>query len=766
MKKVAIMTWWHHCNFGTALQVTALSNTVSKLGYEANVIQYFPDGKVLTLNKDYKNPNIYLKKISKKINKRKIKQFKDVKKEQVFNKYLKKHIKLTGLCEVDSHLYELNNHIDAFICGSDQIWAPSCFNSKYFLDFVEDTNKMIAYAPSIGLFKIEDPYVRERMKECISRFKYLGIREEQGKKLIKELCGKEAQVVLDPTLLLNEEEWNNIACEKIVDEKYILCYFLGNNAESWKHIKLLAQKTGLKVKVVPVFEEDLTRGFDVEKGVGPSEFLGLVKNAAFICTDSFHGTVFSLIYEKPFYTYERFSNKDSNSQNSRIYNILKITGLEDRIVRDKTQVREDILQCNFINAKKNIENHKERSLAYLTKALQESTSSKKTKEYKITNTCCGCGVCSTVCKKDAIEVKRNNKGFLEAKIDQEKCVQCGMCKKVCPYNGESGTQINETEHKLFMATSRDEEVLNTSSSGGIGYELSKLLCEQGYDVVGCVYDRERQEATHKRVLGGEIDKLHIFQGSKYIQSNSVEAINELVNQSEKGIVFGTPCQIAGIDKVLKVRNKRDQFILVDLICHGVPSQSLWSKYIQQGSEKYGYGNKPEVKFRDKPKGWRNMYIGINGNEKYYSCLDTKDLFYRFFLIGHCYAEVCYECAYRVASQADIRIGDYWGPRYKKNTKGVSMIIAMTDKGEQTLNSLAKLGRIELQQMPCNEYWEVQYPKNPIKPVFHNKLIEDLGNETMPLEEIANKYCKEYEWNRKVSKSVRIIKDAYRKVRKD
>lgn len=766
MKRVGIMTWWHHYNFGTALQVTALSNTIAKLGYEANVIKYFPNGKVISLTQNYKNARIYLKKIDRKISQRKVKQFKDIEREEAFSKYCKKYINLTQLCEINSHLYDLNNYIDAFICGSDQIWAPSCFNSKYFLDFVEDTDKMIAYAPSIGLFKIEDPYIKERMKECISRFKHLAIREEQGQKLIKELCNREAQVVLDPTLLLSKEEWDKIASKRVKDEKYILCYFLGNNSESWNHIRLISQQTGLKVKVIPIFQEDLRRGFEVEKGVGPGEFLGLVQNADLICTDSFHGTVFSLIYEKPFYTYERFSNKDNNSQNSRIYNILKIVELEDRIVKDKTEVNINALECDFFNAKKNIEEQKQKSITYLARALQESTSCKELKEYKITNTCCGCGVCSTVCKRNAIDIGRNDKGFLEASIDQGKCVHCGMCKKVCPYNGERSVKINKTKHKLFMAVSKNDDVLNRSSSGGIGYELSKVLCEDEYDVIGCIYDRNTQEAVHKRILAKEMDRLHIFQGSKYIQSNSMETMKEVINESQKAVIFGTPCQIAGVDKVLKLRNRRDGFVLVDLICHGVPSQKLWDKYIKEGSFKYGYEIDATVNFRDKTKGWREKYIQIQGNKKNYSRCDKKDLFYRFFEIGHCYAEVCYECAYRTGSQADIRIGDYWGPRYKRDKKGVSMVIAMTNKGEEILNKLKNLNRVELQQMDCSEYWDTQYPQNPIKPVFYEELIRDLADETISLEEVANRYCKEYEWNRNVSKGIGVIKTIYRKVRRN
>ena len=129
-------------------------------------------------------------------------------------------------------MQKLNNEFDAFVCGSDQIWAPSCFDDKYFLSFVEDTNTMVSYAPSIGLSSVEDSNIAMQMKELINRFKFLSVREEKGKELIKNLCNKEAQVVLDPTLLLSQHEWNELIkdhtlekpLKEIIEKNYILCY--------------------------------------------------------------------------------------------------------------------------------------------------------------------------------------------------------------------------------------------------------------------------------------------------------------------------------------------------------------------------------------------------------------------------------------------------------------------------------------------------------------------------------------------------------------
>lgn len=763
MKKVALMTWFHYLNYGTSLQVTASIYTIKKLGYQVDVVNYIPHAKLVTL-KNYKDFNLYLGIIKKKIKNGKNKSIIDQDRKKAFEKFLDKNISLTEECKTDSDLFLLNEKYDAFVCGSDQIWAPSIFNEKYFLSFVENPKKMIAYAPSIGLSIIEDPYVKKRIAENIGRFEQLSVREVQGAKLIKEICNKNAKVVLDPTLLLTAGEWDTMAIGNNESNPYILCYFLGTNKDNWSHVYKLSKKTNIPLKIIPVFSSDYERGNDVVDGIGPGEFLNLVKNASMICTDSFHGTIFSIIYNKPFYAYERFSSKDENNQNSRIYNILELLDFEERLIRDTKTLPSDLLTCDYTNANKKLEIERIKSQEYLKNALNLATEEKTVYNFKITNTCCGCGACSIICPTNAIVIKRDEKGFLKSFINQDICISCSQCKTVCPFCDNKDIDIDKDKHNLYMLKSLDKKTLNTSASGGAAYEIAKAFSLEGYEIVGCIYDNGKREAVHKLAKAGDLDSLDAFKGSKYLQSNTKDVFNDVYKNANKAVIFGTPCQIAGIDLLLKSKNKREDYFLVDLICHGVPSQNLWTKYLKEGSKRYGYGKTPDVIFRDKSKGWRDKFIKIEGDNKTYVSNEKKDLFYRFFLLRHINMEACYECKFRTSSAADIRIGDYWGPRYKDDKEGVSMVIAMTMVGENILNRLETDSKIELAKKECVEYWTVQYPENPIKPVFYDELLKDLIDKEKSLDEIADYYCRGFEFKNKIFKPYSVIRSIINKGR--
>lgn len=756
MKKVALMTWVFYQNFGTSLQVTASVFVMRKMGYTVDVVDYLPHGKLISLN-DYRSIKYYIAKIREKFTNMRFETNFDINRKMAFTNFIEKNIDFTQECKTDSNLFLLNEKYDAFVCGSDQIWSPSVFNEKYFLSFVENPRKMVAYAPSIGLSEINDLYVRKRMLENIDRFEHLSVREEQGAKLIKEMCNKEAQIVLDPTLLLTANDWDSMVIPKHITEAYILCYFLGTKRDNWSHVYEVSKRTGIKLKIIPVFEKDYRRGFDVIEGVGPGEFLSLIKDASMICTDSFHGTTFSIVYNKPFYVYERFSGKDTNNQNSRIHNILRLLGLENRLINNTKTISAEPLICCYAQANVQLEIERNKSKEYLANALNQATSNKSNYDYRITNTCCGCGVCSIICPKHAIEIKRNEKGFFEAFIDQEKCIRCEKCKTVCPFSNDESNDIDIDNHNLFMVKSLDQETLNTSSSGGAGYEIARILSLEGYDVVGCIYDKANQEAVHKIVKAGNIDSLSILKGSKYLQSNTIKSFQEISKNLNRAVIFGTPCQISGIDLLLKSKKIRENYVLIDLICHGVPSQNLWYKYLKEGAKLYEYGLFPEVNFREKSKGWREMFIQIKGNNHIYVKKDTEDLFYRFFLLGNCYMNSCYECNFRTSSSADIRIGDYWGPKYKDDNDGVSMVIIMTEVGERILDKLKKKKRIEIDRNECIEYWTVQYPENPIKPVFHDELLVDLLDENKSLRKIADFYCSEFEFRKKIVKHFSAVR---------
>ncbi|EGT3601060.1 polysaccharide pyruvyl transferase family protein [Clostridium perfringens] len=757
MKRIGLMTWFSYYNYGSALQVTALSTKIKELGYKSEVINYIPHGQIRTLD-DGKIFRYYIEKLNSKVKNRNLNSIEDKDRDLKFKNFLDNNLSFTDLCETKSDLFKLNEKLDAFVCGSDQIWAPIRFNPKYFLDFVSNDRKKIAYAPSIGLEKIEDKFIEKRMASLIEKFNYLSIREEQGKKLIKKICGKEAKVVLDPTLLLNKDEWKNFESPYESNDKYILCYFLGYNEKNWKSVKELAERENLKIKIIPVFDKDYKLGYEVCNGVGPGEFLTLLKNAEVICTDSFHGTIFSINYEKNFYVYERFKNNDKISQNSRINNILKLLNLKNRLITINNENSINNIEINYKEVNNKLNSLRIESLEFLDDSLKKAVEN-KCFDHIITNTCCGCGICKKVCNHNAIGISLNKSGFNEAIIDKDKCIKCGLCKKVCPFNGHDGEKINKETSNLYSMKSMNEDTLLKSSSGGVAFEISKLYIKSNYNVFGCLYDSNIDRARYDLCNINNEEGLSKFQGSKYIQSILSEEVIDKLLKSDKCVVFGTPCHISGIDSLLKLKGVRENYILVDLICHGVPTNNLWKSYIKFQKESNRMAGNVKVAFRPKEIGWRNKGIRIENKSKKYLNTEKKDEFYSFFDLENCYSDACYECKYRTASSADIRLGDYWGNRFIKDNTGVSMVISLTDRGNEVIKKITNNSILKVEQYDISEYWSVQYPINTIKPVYYEELIEDLSNEE--LNYVVKKYClndkKMRNFRGKVNKFRKIIK---------
>ncbi len=742
-RKVGLMTWFTYDNYGSMLQCSATIKIVKKLGYDIELINYTPkeaykdvDISVLTNKVIRKLKNITKQKhiINKKISNQKFIEYRDkLPKSEIVND--------------KSSLFLLNKKYDTFICGSDQIWAPTVFDENYFLSFVNDQNKKIAYAPSIGLPVIENKYVKVKMEKLINEFNFLSTREEQGAKIIKNLTGKDAKVVLDPTLLLNEQDW----MEDFVDipyENYILAYFLGDNLEYYNACKEIAKQENKKLIILPTTSEDLSKVECIFDDLGPNEFISLIHKADMILTDSFHGTIFSINFNKPFISFKRFKD-DKLSQNSRIYNILNKLNLNDLIFENNLDNIINIAKSiDYSKVNSSLNNLRNESLDFLKNSLLLTIESKEKNMNKIiTNSCTGCGVCSISCPKNCISIALNDKGFFEYSIDQDKCINCGICEKVC---GQNMLELDSMANKkMFGGYIRNNEDLMKSSSGGICTAIAKESIKKGQTVIGCVYDNINNIA--KFDIFKDLRELVKMQGSKYIQAYTIDALSKL-DTLDKGVIIGTPCQISGINSYLTFKGKRDNFLLIDIICHGVPSYALWNKYISN------FKNVKELKFRDKSKGWRQKCIYIKANNKTYCKNDTKDYFYRFFEMSNVYNECCYECKYRDKSVADLRVGDYWGPRYIKNKTGVSMIIPMTTKGNECLTLLEKQKIIYLEETDIDDYFKYQQTKNIRIPLEYDEIISELKNPTTTLNQIDKKY------NSK-SRNIKKLRKYYYKVKR-
>ncbi len=738
--KIAIITWFHYRNYGTALQVVATYNYLKSLGHSVDVINYKPYTYRPEPIQNY-TLKLVFKRIKSKFSERSYSfprdYYESKDKCEKFDAFLSENLSFTKECVTLSDLCELNTQYDAFVCGSDQIWAPTLFDSHYFLDFVVEPNKMIAYAPSIGLAGIGNNYIKEQMKKSISRFKHLSVREEKGRDIIKSLTGQTAEVVCDPTLLLDSNQWNTI-CDNAEQKPapYILVYMLGKNDFHWEAIKRLSNEKGIPLKIVPVYDTDLNREGCIEEAIGPKEFVSLISKAALICTDSYHGILFSLNFNKEFIPFERFPANNSENQNSRVYNILSIMEIKNSLI-EYTSKTLRFSPIDYSKVNKSICDFKNHSFEFLKTALIHASKKKTSLNNRVLNLndlCCGCSACENTCPKSAIKVVLNKDGFYHASIDFNKCINCGKCIGVCPFCGENaGKRIEDCELYSFKAS--DNNVLLKSSSGGFAHLLSEHLIDKGYSVVGCTFDNDTQSAKH--ILIDNKNDLWKLQGSKYMQSDFRNIIN-LINECHNPIVvFGTPCQISSIRKSFTSRN---DILYIELLCHGVPSYNLYRKYLSYLEKEYNLcKNDISTIFRYKKKSWRNIYLhstdGINSITLY----QKDDPYFQMFEKGACYSKACYECRWRDRSVADIRIADYWGNKFSFDTTGVSMIIQVSEKGKQIISQISNNDTANISQQDIIDCLSCQQTANyPIHP-FYDELISRLRTPDNDIVALADKY---------------------------
>ena len=336
MKKIAKLTWLHNGNFGSVLQAVALQRFLIEQGYDVVDLDYKSSigEKLKNWLRNKNSPKLFLGKFQEAKLKKNYKQpEKFENRSEKFFDFKKQWLKCGRLCTNPKQIKEEAKKYDIFICGSDQIWSPALMNPVFYLDFVSKEKKKIAYAPSFGVMNTSDEK-KKKIKNYLESFDYISVREIQGQKFIKELLNQEVPVVVDPTLLLNEKIWKEYANKKIekIEQKYVFCYLLTPNEKYIQAVSEFAKKRNLQVIIVPTSKGPFETGFKEIIDVGPSEWLGLIKNATYVCTDSFHGCIFSAIFHREFILFKRFKDKDKASENSRIYTLANMLEVEDRIV--------------------------------------------------------------------------------------------------------------------------------------------------------------------------------------------------------------------------------------------------------------------------------------------------------------------------------------------------------------------------------------------------------------------------------------------------
>lgn len=606
---------------------------------------------------------------------------------------------------------------------------------------------------------MDDPDVARQMSRLCGRIDALSTREASGSQIVSELTGRDVVTVVDPTLLITRCGWLRVAAESNIspdDGSYLLAYMLGRNESQWRRIYSLGSHLGLPVRVIPVFQRDLRHQGCIEEPIGPSEFVSLIAHASYVCTDSFHGVAFSINLGREFCAFERFKKNDVINQNSRVYNLLDKVGLRTRLVTAGVVDEELVQPISWERPTRKLEAEREASLSWLRTALEmvpeSSYTSAQPNIAHDRTLCCGCTACEVTCPVNAITVGLDDEGFWRAHVDEGACVSCGKCCKVCPFVEHATSKAIE-EGTLYSYKCADMRQLLSSSSGGAGAAIAQHASDSGCSVLGCAFDAGRGGAVGKLVEPGDADGLASLAGSKYMQSEVGSALAEAVAHEGPLLVTGTPCQVAAARNLL---GERDDVTYVDLICHGVPTRLLYERYREWLHDRYDIAlESAETVFRYKPRGWRERYI-YTTDGIHEACLhQRRDFYFLIFEAGQCYAPCCYECPWRATSVADVRLGDYWGPRFESDETGVSMLLALTDKGCEVVRDLASTG--EVHEQPFEDYMHYQQTVNASQPVFRDDVIAMLADSSVGIQRVCDEYAEPMARQRDLHRKVEPLK---------
>lgn len=319
--------------------------------------------------------------------------------------------------------------------------------------------------------------------------------------------------------------------------------------------------------------------------------------------------------------------------------------------------------------------------------------------------CCGCTACASICPKDAITMEPDTLGFKYPKVDLGKCIDCGLCEKVCAFNDNYDKSRNLKEPEIYAARHKDIHEIETSRSGAAFIAISDYILENGGIVYGVGY-KDHFRVAHKRATTKE--ERNEFKGSKYVQSDLdgiFRQVKEDLKQGNTVLFSGTPCQTAGLNSYIG-KKLRENLVLVDIVCHGVPSPYIWRDYLSYIEKKYK-NEVVKVDFRDKSRiGWSGhieSFILNNGNKiesKIYTNLFCQNIMLR---------SSCGKCHFaNFTRPSDFTLADYWGwqrlsTNFNSDDKGCSLLFINTEKAEHIFNMICNgLNLIETSMEKCTQ----------------------------------------------------------------
>lgn len=371
--------------------------------------------------------------------------------------------------------------------------------------------------------------------------------------------------------------------------------------------------------------------------------------------------------------------------------------------------------------------------------------------------CCGCNACGDICPKQAISYKTDNEGFWYPEVDMEKCVDCGLCEKVCPIINVKDLKKNDLPESIcYAAEHKNLEVIFDSTSGGLFSALADIMYKSGGYVGGAVFNEDFKSV--RQYISNNKQDLPRLRSSKYLQSSLdgfFSKVRDLLKAGEHVLVCGSPCQMAALRAFL--RKDYENLIIADYICRGINSPKVWGKYIDSFEERYGH-KVVYAKAKSKEYGWRNLTqkVILDNGKSYFETREQSNFTKGYLRTGVYCRPSCYDCKFKGYPRiSDITLADFWGIE-KVNTSmeknlGTSLVMINSKKGERYFETVK--GRINYVQVPFDSIEggnrSLNLSVDPPK-VDRKQFFEDLDN--MSFLQIADKYIKEKKSKREIIKA--------------
>ena len=346
--------------------------------------------------------------------------------------------------------------------------------------------------------------------------------------------------------------------------------------------------------------------------------------------------------------------------------------------------------------------------------------------------CVGCEACRVICPVNCISFIKDNEGFAYPVVDKALCINCSKCDKVCPV-----LNINESTlpAKSFSAKTENDRIREKSSSGAVFYSISEAVINKGGVVFAVKFDE-----NHNLVYDSfdKLEDIEPYLGSKYVQAEIKDTflrIKEFLKQDRCVLFVSSPCYASALNKFLK--KEYEKLLIVDFVCHGVPSFKVWQKYSDAIIPRENLKN---VNFRDKVIGWREFVISFtnrDGEKIYYK--GGKDLYKKAFVSSLILRPSCYKCpAKKLSAKSDVTIGDLWCAEKilnrKDDNKGLSLLTVNSDKGRRIVESL----KVKLEEV---EYSKVlKFNANIVIPTLYHRNREKFFSDIDKTEILDNLRC--------------------------